>query len=120
MKKILIPAAALMLVAGGTALVAQMPTAAPGTKDAAKVTGGTYKVDGGHTQVVFAWDHMGFTNNMEFPSDWKVRAQEFTDQQEAEKAFKNGTIAKRRLQKEQASEIEGLEFYLWRAAKNRP
>ena len=64
MKKILIPAAALMLVAGGTALVAQMPTAAPGTKDAAKVTGGTYKVDGGHTQVVFAWDHMGFTNNM--------------------------------------------------------
>ena len=64
MKKILIPAAALIALAGGTALVAQMPTAAPGTKDAAKVTGGSYKVDGGHTQVVFAWDHMGFTNNM--------------------------------------------------------
>ena len=34
MKKILIPAAALIALAGGTALVAQMPTAAPGTKDA--------------------------------------------------------------------------------------
>lgn len=64
MKKILIPAAALAILAGGTALVAQMPTAAPGTKDVAKVTGGSYTIDGGHTQVVFAWDHMGFTNNM--------------------------------------------------------
>ena len=63
MRKFLIPAAALVALAGGSALVAQMPTSAPGTKDAAKVTGGTYKVDGGHTQVVFAWDHMGFTNN---------------------------------------------------------
>ncbi|MFD1107585.1 YceI family protein [Sphingobium olei] len=63
MRKFLIPAAALVALAGGSALIAQMPTSAPGTKDAAKVTGGSYKVDGGHTQVVFAWDHMGFTNN---------------------------------------------------------
>lgn len=63
MKKFLIPAAALIAIAGGSTLVAQMPTAAPGAKDPAKVTGGSYKVDGGHTQVVFAWDHMGFTNN---------------------------------------------------------
>ena len=63
MRHYLIPAAALIAIAGGTALVAQMPTSAPGKKDAASVTGGTYKVDGGHTQVVFAWDHMGFTNN---------------------------------------------------------
>jgi polyisoprenoid-binding protein YceI len=63
MRKFLIPAAALIALAGGSALVAQMPTSAPGTKDVAKVSGGTYKVDGGHTQVVFAWDHMGFTNN---------------------------------------------------------
>ena len=63
MRHYLIPAAALIAIAGGTALVAQMPTAAPGKKDAASVTGGTYKVDGGHTQVVFAWDHIGFTNN---------------------------------------------------------
>ena len=63
MRHYLIPAAALIAIAGGTALVAQMPTSAPGKKDAASVTGGTYKVDGGHTQVVFAWDHIGFTNN---------------------------------------------------------
>jgi polyisoprenoid-binding protein YceI len=62
MKKFLIPAAALIAIAGGTVVIAQAP-AAPGTKDAAKVTGGAYTVDGGHTQVVFAWDHMGFTNN---------------------------------------------------------
>lgn len=63
MRMLLIPAAALLAVAGGSIVIAQAP-AAPGTKDAAKVTGGTYKVDGGHTQVVFAWDHMGFSNNM--------------------------------------------------------
>jgi polyisoprenoid-binding protein YceI len=63
MRNYLIPAAAIIALAGGSALVAQMPTAAPGTKDVAKVTGGAYKVDPGHTQVVFAWDHMGFTNN---------------------------------------------------------
>jgi polyisoprenoid-binding protein YceI len=62
MKKFLIPAAALIAIAGGTVVIAQAP-AVPGTKDATKVTGGTYTVDGGHTQVVFAWDHMGFTNN---------------------------------------------------------
>lgn len=64
MRKFLIPAAALVALTGGTMLIAQAPMAAPGTKDVSKVTGGTYKVDGGHTQVVFAWDHMGFTNNI--------------------------------------------------------
>lgn len=63
MQKFLIPAAALIAIAGGTVVVAQMPASPPGSKDVAKVTGGTYKVDGGHTQVVFAWDHMGFSNN---------------------------------------------------------
>lgn len=64
MRKILIPAAALIAIAGGSVLIAQAPPAAPGSKDAAKVTGGTYTIDGGHTQIVFAYDHMGFTNNM--------------------------------------------------------
>ena len=64
MRKYLIPAAALIAIAGGTVVIAQAPAGVPGTKDVAKVTGGTYKVDGGHTQVVFAWDHMGFTNNV--------------------------------------------------------
>jgi len=63
MKSYLIPAAAIAALTGATMLIAQAP-AAPGTKDAAKATGGTYAVDPGHTQVVFAWDHMGFTSNM--------------------------------------------------------
>lgn len=64
MQKYLIPAAALIALTGGTVLIAQGPMTAPGTKDAAKATGGSYTVDPGHTQVVFAWDHMGFTSNM--------------------------------------------------------
>lgn len=64
MKNYLFPAAALIALTGGTVLIAQGPMTVPGSKDATKVTGGSYVVDGGHTQVVFAWDHMGFTNNM--------------------------------------------------------
>lgn len=64
MRKFLIPAAAFVALTGGTMLVAQAPSALPGTNDVSKVTGGTYKVDGGHTQVVFAWDHMGFSQNI--------------------------------------------------------
>ena len=37
--------------------------ATPGAKDPSRVTGGTYQVDPGHTQVAFAYDHMGFSNN---------------------------------------------------------
>jgi polyisoprenoid-binding protein YceI len=64
MKKYLISAAALIAIAGGTVVVAQAPAGVPGSKDVAKVSGGSYKVDGGHTQIVFAYDHMGFTNNV--------------------------------------------------------
>lgn len=64
MRKFLISAAALTALAGGTALIAQQMPAAPGAKDASRVTGGTYQVDPGHTQVVFAYDHMGFSNNL--------------------------------------------------------
>ncbi|WP_420143520.1 YceI family protein [Sphingobium sp.] len=63
MRKYLIPAAALAAIAGGSVVVAQ-GAATPGTKDVAKVTGGTYQVEPSHTQIVFAYDHMGFTNNM--------------------------------------------------------
>lgn len=48
----------------GVAVYAQMPTEAPGKPDPARVTGGTYAVDPGHTQVLFRYDHMGFSNNM--------------------------------------------------------
>lgn len=63
MRKFLIPAAALIAIAGGSVVIAQ-GAATPGTKDVAKVTGGTYAVEPTHTQIVFAYDHMGFSNNM--------------------------------------------------------
>jgi polyisoprenoid-binding protein YceI len=63
MRKFLISAAALTAIAGGTIAIAQQMPPAPGAKDPARVTGGTYQVDPGHTQVAFAYDHMGFSNN---------------------------------------------------------
>lgn len=63
MRNYFIPAAALIAIAGGSVVIAQ-GAAAPGTKDVAKVSGGTYQVEPTHTQIVFAYDHMGFTNNM--------------------------------------------------------
>lgn len=64
MRQFLIPAAALIAAVGGTVVIAQAPSAAPGAKDVARVTGGVYAVEPGHTQIVFAYDHMGFTNNL--------------------------------------------------------
>ena len=42
----------------------QVPTEQPGKPDTTLITGGTYAVDPNHTQVLFAFDHMGFTNNL--------------------------------------------------------
>ncbi|TNE42169.1 MAG: polyisoprenoid-binding protein [Sphingomonadales bacterium] len=68
MRKIYLTAtAALLLSAGGAALIAQSspaPMAQPGQHDATRITGGSYTVDPGHTQILFAYDHMGFTRNM--------------------------------------------------------
>lgn len=64
MRKLLIPAAALVAIAGGTVVIAQQMPAAPGAKDPARVAAGTYQIDPGHTQIVFAYDHMGFSNNL--------------------------------------------------------
>lgn len=63
MRKFLIPAAAFVTIAGGTALIAQQMPATPGAKDPSRVSGGTYQIDPGHTQIAFAYDHMGFSNN---------------------------------------------------------
>jgi polyisoprenoid-binding protein YceI len=63
MRKILLPLALAAALTSGTVLIAQGP-AAPGTKDVAKVTGGAYTIEPTHTQVLFAYDHMGFSNNM--------------------------------------------------------
>ena len=40
----------------------QMPMKAPGTKNAALVTGGTYTVDPNHTLVRWTVDHLGFSD----------------------------------------------------------
>ncbi|WP_176591237.1 YceI family protein [Sphingobium sp. EM0848] len=64
MRKFLIPAAALIAIAGGSVVVAQQMPPASGAKDPTRVTAGTYTIDPGHTQILFAYDHMGFTNNM--------------------------------------------------------
>jgi len=64
MRKYLIPAAALVALAGGSVVVAQQMPPAPGTKDVSKVTGGSYVIEPTHTQIVFAYDHMGFSNNL--------------------------------------------------------
>lgn len=51
-------AAALALVT--TPLFAQT-MAVPGSRDPARVVPGTYKVDSGHTQVLFTVNHLGFS-----------------------------------------------------------
>ncbi len=51
-------------VAAGVAVEAQNAPAASSAPDPAKVTGGTYAVDPNHTQVLFGFNHMGFTHNM--------------------------------------------------------
>jgi polyisoprenoid-binding protein YceI len=43
-------------------LLAQMPTTAPGAKDAARVTGGTYQADPFHTLVGWRINHLGFND----------------------------------------------------------
>ena len=55
----LVLAAALALAS--TATLAQAPAAAPGSKNTAAITGGTYTADAGHTLVTWTLDHMGFS-----------------------------------------------------------
>ncbi len=43
------------------AAIAQQPASAPGSKDPAAVTGGTYQVDPNHTLVLWTLDHLGFS-----------------------------------------------------------
>ncbi len=54
-------AVALAVVFLSSAALAQAPTSAPGSRNPAAVTGGTYKVDPGHTLVVWTLDHFGFS-----------------------------------------------------------
>ena len=51
----------LAIAVFASAAVAQAPNSAPGSRNPAAVTGGIYKVDPGHTLVVWTLDHFGFT-----------------------------------------------------------
>ena len=46
---------------GSHSLHSQTPSETP---NVSAVTGGTYAIDPNHSQVLFSFDHMGFTNNM--------------------------------------------------------
>jgi polyisoprenoid-binding protein YceI len=49
------------LLTGTVVAAQQAPTAAPGQKNPAAITGGSYTVDAGHTLVEWTVDHLGFT-----------------------------------------------------------
>ncbi len=58
----LIFASALALAAASAApIIAQAPTAPPGSRNPALVTGGTYTADPNHSMVKWTVDHLGFT-----------------------------------------------------------
>jgi len=46
------------------ALHAQGTPTLPGVHDRARVTAGTYTADPNHTQILYTYGHLGFTNNM--------------------------------------------------------
>jgi polyisoprenoid-binding protein YceI len=45
-------------------LQAQDAPTLPGAHDPSRVTGGTYAIDPGHTQVIFSYSHFGLTENV--------------------------------------------------------
>lgn len=45
----------------GAVVAQQAPSSAPGTKNVAAITGGTYTADAGHTLVEWTVDHLGFS-----------------------------------------------------------
>jgi len=49
------------LLALSSAALAQAPASAPGSRNVAAVSGGSYDVDPNHTLVVWTLDHMGFS-----------------------------------------------------------
>lgn len=63
MRKAVLSSVAAVALLGSAAVIAQTMSK-PGSPDPAQVTGGTYAVEPTHTQILFAYDHMGFSNNM--------------------------------------------------------
>jgi polyisoprenoid-binding protein YceI len=52
-------AAACFLLTAAAPVTAQAPAGPPGRADVSRVTGGVYKVDANHTQVIWTVDHLG-------------------------------------------------------------
>jgi polyisoprenoid-binding protein YceI len=52
---------AVVLAFVSSVAVAQAPSSAPGSRNPAAVSGGSYTVDPGHTLVVWTLDHLGFS-----------------------------------------------------------
>jgi polyisoprenoid-binding protein YceI len=59
MRRIILPA--LLFAVPPSLAWAQMPSAPPGSRNPAAVTGGSYTVDSGHTLVTWTLDHLGFS-----------------------------------------------------------
>ena len=53
--------ATVLALAAAPVLAQQAPSGPPGAPDPSRVVAGTYKVDSGHTQVLFTYLHLGFT-----------------------------------------------------------
>jgi polyisoprenoid-binding protein YceI len=52
---------AVVLALVSSVAIAQAPSSAPGSRNPAAVSGGSYTVDPGHTLVVWTLDHLGFS-----------------------------------------------------------
>lgn len=64
MRATLFSAAIAAAVLTALPVTAQAPAGKPGSADPTKVAAGSYAIDPGHTQILFAYDHMGFSQNM--------------------------------------------------------
>ncbi|MBB4860467.1 polyisoprenoid-binding protein YceI [Novosphingobium chloroacetimidivorans] len=61
MRRYLVPAATALAIVAAAPLVAQGMASAPGQKNAALITGGTYQADPNHTLVEWELNHLGFS-----------------------------------------------------------
>jgi polyisoprenoid-binding protein YceI len=57
-------AGAVALATGAVVAAQTLPSTPPGKPDPTLVTGGTYAVEGSHSQILFDYTHFGFTQNM--------------------------------------------------------
>lgn len=71
MKRLALAALPLIALTGAAALTAQGSPTTPGQRDAARVTAGSYTIDGSHTQVGWRVSHFGFNDYLGLFGDAK-------------------------------------------------